>query len=84
MPNLTARNVRGSTWGADSLATMNPVAHITTNDAEAAAIQLGVGLSRAMASRRSLQGVGRCFARSFGVWRVRLEKGRYVRSAEAS
>jgi hypothetical protein len=45
IPNRAVRKVRGSTCGADSLATMKPVAHITTNDAEAAAIQLGVGLS---------------------------------------
>jgi hypothetical protein len=51
MPNLTARKVNGSTCGADSLATMKPVAHITTNEADAAAIQLGDDVVWVMASR---------------------------------
>jgi len=48
MLKRTVRKVKGSTWGADSLATMKPVAHITTNDAEAAAIQRDVVLSGAI------------------------------------
>lgn len=54
----TVRKLKGSTCGADSLATMKPVAHITTNDADAAAIQFGCDVSVATASGRFFLKVG--------------------------